>query len=222
MSYYEYDTGYYEPSEFEEQCEQLKETLKRSAWKDLTERIEQLEKEVTELKPYKEKKIEVDTIRRECELKVAQAENKAKEMRIKELFGEHWITAYRINTAYIEQPKCNKCNDRREIEYITPLGRKAKEYCTCAAKQSVYSVRETECLRFYINRNTKIEKYYEPRNGDYDSFDMLHYIYDGKPFDTATYYGSTVFLNKEDCQKCCDFLNEKERAEESRRSQNDQ
>ena len=50
MGYLEYDTGYYEPSEFDEKCEELKDYLRDSVTKELKEKLETLQKENEHMK----------------------------------------------------------------------------------------------------------------------------------------------------------------------------
>lgn len=50
MGYWEYDTGYYEPSEFDEKCEELKDYLRDSVTKELKEKLETLQKENEHMK----------------------------------------------------------------------------------------------------------------------------------------------------------------------------
>lgn len=216
MGYYEYDTGYYEPSEFEELCEQLKETLKKSAWKDLIDKIKELESEIETLKPYKEQKNEVERVKRECERKVQESQKNAKEMRIKELFHDNFLTGYMAQSKNERGEKCDKCDKNRKVTFISPLGREMKEDCACATYKTTYHVAETEVVRFYIINNGKgVERYFKRIYSWYNDgqeegeYDRVSQVYKGEAFDTKTYWDSVVFLDKDDCQRCCDYLNKK-------------
>lgn len=50
MGYWEYDAGYYEPSEFDEKCEELKSYLRDSVTKELKKKLETLQKENEHMK----------------------------------------------------------------------------------------------------------------------------------------------------------------------------
>ena len=203
MSYFdEDDNDFYEPSEFDEKVDDLKSTLKQSVKKEFLDRMESLEKENAELQSIKQRMHVI-----EWEHKEAQA--KARKERLIELFGENMVTAWGVNGVGKQRPKCDQCDVNRRINFKSPQGNDCSEYCECSTRDYIYEPEEYKLVKFSeINRyETRYYKYYANERDSTEEYVETSNIYkDGNPFDKLNSY-RIVFLDKETCQKYCDWKN---------------
>ena len=63
-------------------------------------------------------------------------------MRLTELLKDYKAMIYTVDSNRIYEPKCNLCDDNRQVEYKTPLGRTAKEDCSCKTYTTKHEIRE--------------------------------------------------------------------------------
>lgn len=126
MSYYDEDF-FYEPTEFEGQLEEFKQVLTESIRDDYKEKMAQLEKENAELRVIKNDfetiKQSYEDAKRELRFERSDMERSIRRERLTELMKDFEITLYHAELKFETGPKCDKCNERRAIEYITPLGK---------------------------------------------------------------------------------------------------
>lgn len=216
MNYYDEDF-YAEPCEFEEQIEEFKTALAASVRQKFLDELDALRKENESLREFRDKKktyeLELAQAKAQYEEKMRDAESNANRKRLKDLLALFSVTGYRVRADYKQGPKCDKCDDRRKIHYISPAGRKMIEDCTCAVRTAIYFPKEVPLVSFYAS--DKLSDVYferEDKDMDYDRYDMRADLYDKDkelPFEKINSY-RVVFLKKEDCQRYCDWLNEKE------------
>lgn len=221
-----YDEDFYcEPSEFDQQVENFKTSLANAVKDEFKTEMERLRKENAELQDIKKRFSEITSEHQaklnELNREKSQIALKLKNARLDELLSENkldgWLVGYDMNKA----EKCGKCDSLRRIQYTTPSGRPATEECDCNRNIYSYFPKEIECYRFVQSRKSwggnypDITRYFSRESDrDYDEYNKTTNVYNGKPFEEVQRYG-IVFLDKEVCQKYCDWLTEKERAKEA-------
>lgn len=220
---YDYEEHYYEPSIADEIMVEYQQKMKDALLKTVKNDIEGVKQENERLKEENEKlKEKVNGIaqrERELECKKDNLVREVRSKRLSELMKDFEIAMYRVDDESIKIPKCNKCNNSRKIEFISPLGKKMEEYCTCNVSETVYVVKEFLCVEFRVDRDRKQMlmwyKVKQDRDRDYDHCKILNTdaeVYEeGIKFeDLDTEYHNLFFKSKEQCQKYCDWLNSKE------------
>jgi len=210
ISYYE--DFYDEPSEFERKIDEFKSSLLESIRSEYKAEMERLRKENAELQEVKKriKEIEREREREKTDLEEVKrkAVDEAKKKRLADLLKDYKEIVYGVKSFISVGPKCDKCDSDRKISYKTPMGRDAKENCTCADKIITYKPREAEATSLeHRSADGKVEvNYYDPDN---DRFITLLTIYDdGMDYQDINKY-SIYFETEEECQKYCDWLNQK-------------
>lgn len=230
MSYYDYEDYYGEPSEFEQQIDEFKDSLFNAVKQEHKDKMDKLEKENNELQEVKEnwKSLENEYKSKILELKneKSKLELNAKRMRLEELFeGEFNTILYSPSDIYVYVNKCDKCDDNRKVKFISPSGKELEENCECGKAYRKYTTHPYYCSEFRVNRNRKVEempllmwyKKYKDYDSDYDGYtydnsDLVRKIYSqDMDFETIfnDYKYSIYFRNEEDCEKYCDWLNDK-------------
>jgi len=205
----------YEPSLADgimlEYQQKMKDVLLRSIKQD----IEGIKSENERLKEKNEKLQElvygIQQRENSLEIEKSQFQRKLRRERLSELMGDFEVLMYQADGGSVKIPKCGNCNENRKIEFISPLGRKTNEPCTCDVSKVVYSVKKSRCCEFRIdsdgNSMLMWYKIKEDRNSE-----LARYAYkEGTTFEeleTSSY--NTFFKSKDDCQKYCDWLNSKE------------
>lgn len=213
-----YDDYYYEPSEFEQQIEEFKQSLLRSVKIEHVEEIERLRKENAELQATKKRMKEIETehtvAMRQFSLDKQKYETELKNKRIAELLGDYMLIGWYPSSHTIRKPKCNKCDQNRNIHFKSPSGKDYTEECsTCGGGVSFYEPEEIECYRFsqrkdyYGSKLPPVEKYYMRKTGiNYDTFESNRSLYKGEPHEEIN-LRRVVFATPEECQKYCDWKN---------------
>ena len=223
---YDYYDDYYEPSATEEAMHEIESILKQGIKKEIQDELERLRKENAELKEFKDNmsayKRELNNLKSDCARQIAEANEKAKKLRIHELLGDNITTGYAVHIHNERPPKCDKCDHNRRMKFISPLGREMSEDCICAKYTTTYSVEEVELIKFAIHKRGGwpekecLVKYYQHAattyndSKDYNSYEAITDIYKDKPFEEVNRY-RTVFLDKDKCQEYCDWLNKQKK-----------
>ena len=223
-----WDEPYYEPTIGDEIFLEA-ETKLRDALKDsIKQEIENLKKSNHQLQNKNmelEKQIG-DIKRRELvlERKEQDLEKSILRKRLGELFKPlvDQVNLWRIDHDYIVGEKCNKCDNNRQIEFISPLGRKMKEKCKCANGAYCYYPKFSimKSILFtqdaYLPENVKVIPTWTRLNWEesYIKFTLERYIEDLSEYDENTLfadldYTNVAFAKQEDCQKFADYLNKK-------------
>ena len=229
-----YDDYWNEPSEFDQQIEEFKDSLRASIKDEIKEKIESLEKELAELKEFKDEKDkfihkyenEINKIKNEADVVVRDAKNsekKWKKARLHELLGDCLMVGWRVGHSSEYGEKCDKCDDNRKIHFTSPQGREYTEDCQCAKRHYKYFPKEAVLAKFYVRKKNFFggndeksnfyDRYYTVKEHDdcdcYDFSDDVYPSLTNVDYKTITPYYA-VFLNKEDCKKFCDWKNEQE------------
>ena len=208
---------YYEPSEFEEEIQNLKQSIRDSVRKEIKDEMDRLRVENAELREVKENWQEIKNVHVKAmsDLKFAKenAEWEAKKARAKDILADLAVIGYRPSVRYEVGPKCDKCDQYRYRHFISPLGREMKEECTCKKAKRIYSPAENKLLEFHIGREIG-SVYYEraeDKDIDCDTYSLRADVYKELPDDlTKINEYRAVFINKDDCQRYCDEMNKAE------------
>jgi hypothetical protein len=220
---YEYEDFYHETSEFEQQVDEFKQALLKSVKEEYKAEMEQLRKENAELQ---EVKNNFDQIKRESESKIRELDIEKNNLRrtvrnerLTELMKDFHVIAYRARSKNEELPKCDKCNEIRRIEFLSPTGKQMTEECECSKGRKIYVPDEVEVAEFTIDRHgTGMSMWYCRKYADsdhYHSTDYAEHIYKtGTNYEELGSHWGVFFRDKEECQKYCDWLTEKESKED--------
>lgn len=226
--YYDYDDYWAELSEFDQQIEEFKDSLRNSVKDEIKEKITSLENELSELKEFRDEK---DKFIQECESKVREAkreaevairtakesEEKWKKARLHQLLGDYLTVGWKVGNSWEYGEKCNKCDENRKIHFTSPQGKKYTEDCQCAKRHYKYFPKEATLCKFYVRKENfgwDDNRYYTvvDCDDDYDRYERADHIYtssDDIDYEKVNSYNA-VFLNEEDCQKFCDWKNKQE------------
>lgn len=237
MSWDDFD-DYYEPREGEIFFDEMKEKFREILREDINSELEKLTRENAELrktvKEYNDKKMELARRERDIQYKEdnlkRDVERDFYSKTMDEVFehlledSEVWYAEYVPH----EKPKCDLCNEEREMIATYPNGEVVKKQCDCARPTYTYEP------VISVNKQIKFHKAYKPRysdhkkcyftknhtpNKDYvEAYDYysefrIENIYDEfnnevKEYHEAKRYGEKVaFRNRDACQKYCDWLN---------------
>jgi hypothetical protein len=238
MSYWDYEEPMWEPSEADELFDEIKSKLidaakdsLKSDMEHLKSRNEYLEKRNKELEDKarevssKESDLEYKSrnLRREVEREFYKAaiEDIFKDMIEK---SQLWFAENKPH----EKPKCDKCDENRNWVLTWPNGEKVTKKCDCAQPDYWYEPKEAwiDTLRYRIqNSNYQSERYYrldktyDRIGGEYNDYSYadfgIQFVYDKFCDDVIEKkeqlrYGKYIgFKSKEECQKYCDWLNER-------------
>lgn len=218
-----YGDDYFEPSEFDMLVDVWKETLKQSVKKEYQDEMERLKKENAKLFDIKNnwakkcRELEAEKDKYRCA--TINVEKEAKKARLHELLEPYSKPAWGVNYHYeYAREKCDKCDKNGYIHYKTPMGRDAKEECSCRKRRRIFEPAEaeiTEISEFIKSYDPKkIKVYFEYEKDEGRSYEEDKYktvqVYSGQDFKDINICYGMVFLDKEKCQEYCDWLNDKE------------
>lgn len=222
MSYY--DEGYYyEPSEFEQQIDEFKESLMKAVKDEHKEEIERLRTENAELQ---EVKRNFESIKRDYNQKVSELgiqknnmKNEVRRERLLELMGDFKAELFSPRRNRKSGPKCNKCDDTRNIPFLSPSGREMKEECVCKNNIIFFEPQTSICSSFAVRNGEFIAWYksYSVDRADGMELESLgvsgvaKFIWSGERFEKIQEQYYNVFFEKiEECQAYCDWLTEQQ------------
>ena len=213
----EYD-DFYEPSEYEIMVEQFKDELRKSVKQEIQDEMERLRKENQELQEIKRnfnKALveEQDNLRKKAN-EFEEAKINLARKKVDELFKEAGLykELYTIRYKRVRKKKCDKCDEDRKIWYKTPSGKDAFEYCECSYNYNKYKPEKVKYIYYTtIDRGKKLLLQFNSDDHWTVTHDPKNVYKDGMDFsDMQTTWGRALFENEEDCQRFCDYLNEKE------------
>lgn len=218
MIYYN-EEFYQEPSEFDMLVDDFKKSLTESIKDEYVAEMEKLKKENAELQDIKNDfeniKRDYESRKRELERERNDLQSKVRRERLVDLLEDHKITMYRAYSERKYPEKCDKCDDRRQIKYTSPLGRKTSEDCLCRNPKTVYFPKEFIRYEFKLNRDKNgLTAWYRQYGDNEDGFVndnsiLADNIYStGMSFEEINSY-NTFFKTEEECLAYCEFLNKK-------------
>lgn len=210
--------------EFDKQIEKFKTALRADVKRETKELIERSQKELDELKDYKALKNKIERKYHDEIAKMAKAEadieRKYRNKKAQEILAECCTVGWRAAWRYDEpKEKCDKCDEDGYITFYSPQGTKYREQCKCRHKNVIYYPAETRLARIYANKSPEIVQFYYDKlrvdgQSDYVRCYVVHSS-DFKPENIDSYdYCVTIFESKEDCEKCCEWLNNREKNNE--------
>lgn len=219
MCYWD-DGDYFEPSEFDEKIEELKNELRESVKKEINDEIEKLRKENKELQGIKRNfesvKKDFERKKDECDRAIRNAESKAKQARLKELMEHFKVTLWAVSWDYRYKKKCDKCDKNRRIQVALPSGKTVDDECSCRVSKKVYypkenvlyelSERNREFMAWYMAEGDRGEEYFVrgPR-AEYAKV-VVDHNKDFKEIETEE-LRKVFFTTKEECQAFCNYIN---------------
>lgn len=217
---YDYDREFYEePSILDFAIDAFKKEMLDAVKSEYKNKMDQLEKENKELQGVKADfdaiKLSYKKAERELERKKYDLLSEVRKERLSQLMGDMVVVAYGVDYDNVELPKCDKCDENRRLNYITPLGNSAYESCDCSKKYTVYKPEEAILYELKL-RNSEISGFYKLKNeGSRDEYltsysDKLISSDDLVTADLSIY--DTFFRTIEQAQKFCDLINEKKKA----------
>lgn len=199
---------FYEPSEFDSQIEEFKSYLRESVKQEIKDELERLRKENESLQGIKNRMGEIE---REHERAMSSAKQKVMRMKFADIIEACSQVYYTITIYSVPRPKCDRCNDKRMIEYTTPLGRTAYEHCTCYDQMIRYKP-EAHYVCEISERNGAIIVWHKKPHDDGDGWSSARVVKpedvcDNKDFAEIPNPLSAYFRNEDLCQAYCDWLN---------------
>jgi len=180
-----YEDYFYEPNEFEQQVEEFKDVLKQSVAKEIADRIVTLE---NENKILKERVKGVDELEKTYKVQISHLEGeKANILRgykqelynatLKDLFDNCTLfqRIYKIDQIRTPTPKCDLCDDKRNVIAVSPDGREHTVGCSCRFDKLSYQVNDNTHTAIYIQKGKKEDNFrFEVRNDS--SYEYGHRI----------------------------------------------
>ena len=199
----------------------LIEAIKESVRQDIKAEMERLRKENAELQQYKQERQEVENVKKlyasRLQTEVEAYKRELRSAKIKELFGDYIVIGWGIEQKITLPPKCDKCDEVRYIHFKSPSGKDLREPCQCAKGKKEYLPLDLHLIRIrqdnLFNGKRRIWNYYAPSVHDSDDYrDMFDWVYKGEPFEKINEW-NVVFLDKETCEKYCEWKTEQEAKE---------
>lgn len=228
----EFWEDYEEPSEYDRLVYELKESLKSQIKQEVTDKIKRLEKELNELKEFRDNKQKYDNKISELKFELEKSENsieeKAKKLKLNEFLSMIESPAWCIkgDWEYVN-PKCDKCDDNRIIHFFAPSGKEHTESCPHCGERKYKYFPEEAILVYMKERELKRIKEYE-MNGvelmyvhkhlfneyfktecDYTE---IRKCYSGEDISKLSRYTlcNMYYRNIEDCKRACEYLQNSE------------
>jgi hypothetical protein len=235
MNYDDYE-NYYEPSEVDQLVEEFRDKVREHLLPNIREEIERLNKENGELQrknnEYKNREAELNSKERDLKYK---EENLKREVE-REFYASNigdtlkdYIEKAEVwfaDNKGFEQEKCSLCNNERRL--IAKFKNKKTTEIDCDCKRLVYKyvpeISELSLIKFnkkdsryQSDRNFYFSRSYTPsKNSNYDysynEFKLDHIVDEFNDdtkelYENKKYNAEIGFKTKEECQKYCDWLN---------------
>ncbi|MBW7475932.1 hypothetical protein K0T92_14395 [Paenibacillus oenotherae] len=214
----DYDDEFYdEPSEFDQQIDEFKQSLLNAVRDKYKAEMEQLQKKNEELQDTKSRLEEIEREHRrklnELDSVKRDALNIVRKEKLTKLMESLYVKVYAAESYREELPKCDKCNERRMIEFPSPSGKLLTEECSCKNGRKKFRPKEHVCVEFASN-DGKLSAWYKPSDC-IDSEHMKSSTYmeslgDDVPFSDIKYHWKSFFLDESKCQAYCDWLTQRE------------
>ncbi len=212
---------FYEPSEIEIMFAELRHNILKTVKEEYVSEMEKLKNENAELqdvkKNFEQIKRDHDRKKRELEYEYQDLKSKVRRERLSELMKDYEVELWTVSSRSKSLPKCDKCDDKRRIHYVTPLGKETYESCDCDMKISIYEPIPIQLSSFSI-RDGKGQAWYKLERHNRDEWisyyeDSIHgkeLITDESQFENVKWAYRTLFKTEEIAQKYCDQKNNEE------------
>ena len=215
--YYMDDEEYFEPGEFDEKIEELKNELREHVKKEVKDELEKLREENKKLQNIKENfesiKEDYERKKEECKSAMKKAGTKAARARLKALMEQFKTVMWSVNWSYQYKKKCDNCDKYRKVKVTLPSGNVVDDDCKCAERKKTYQLEENQ-LYMLSDTSGKITGWYKAIAGGYFGIDgrstdtIVDHNKDFKELEENLWH--TFFTTKEECQEFCDYMNKKE------------
>lgn len=208
---------YDDHSEFDAQVDEFKESLKKAVKQEHIDEMNRIKKENEELQEVKKN---FEAIKQEYARKEQALENerrhllsKVRQERLTELLKGSEVTMFRASVDYVDAPKCDRCDDYGKIHFLSPLGKKMTEQCSCKKSVKVYVAEEVVRTEFKVSRYDSV-LWYKPYRSSEDGIVLDEYASSsvakkifkkGDSFAKLNQY-ETFFVSQEDCLEYCEYL----------------
>lgn len=184
---------------------------------EMKDEIERQERELEELRDFRDRKAEIERehaeFLRKSKLEINRAEENAKKARLADLFAQYPLAAWRPHYEVVKPPKCDKCDEQRRIHFFSPSGVDHTEMCECDIGTAVYSPKPVELYEIWQSEwggNISVRYYMSGDKNTVSLFeDTVHTAPMLKPWPTEN-WTRHVFKNREDCEEYCKFLTDSE------------
>jgi uncharacterized protein YdcH (DUF465 family) len=220
---YDDEDGFYDNyNEFDAQIKEFQQGLIKGVKQQFLDKLNQLTEENAHLQSIADRMQEIEKEHqaklRELDKEKQSLVYKVRQERISQLFADRKTTMYHVTYKYIDKPKCDECNDKREIVFLSPQGKSVKTKCKCADTDKIFVPELNEAYEISIhNIDNNIPRVWfrarnEGKKDEYfsnESTDYCDATYSGQEYSSLDKYG-TFFAEQTDCQKYCDYLNNKE------------
>ena len=226
-----YDPDYYfehEPSEADRLFDEIKERIRSQVKQEITEELTALRRTKTremseQLGNLRTLEKDAERAKREYEMKKDSAEYEARRQvekgGLKKLLTVLAEPRYTVSYEYLSGPKCDKCNEDRDLEYTTPRGKAATERCECATSTRHWKVEEV-FVHEVQKRNGQLtiwyrgtDAYLTDRESDYfNSGSVLKSADAAELEDILRQPNDYSFTSEEAAQKVTDARNAKDAA----------
>ena len=222
-------------SEYDKLIYDLKESLKSGIKQEITDNINDLESQLYEVREFIAERNrymeEMKTLERKLNESEKSVDKRAKDMRLREFLETFKKPAWVCDYKWVyPKEKCNKCDDKRSIHFFAPSGKEYTESCPfCGEHRMEYYPQEAALIEIKETKHSiPIEqeiqgihftfavprKYVERElRGEDVFYTDIEILYGGEDFNIAYDIFRTYFRNKEDCQRACDWLNERNKLE---------
>lgn len=211
------------PSDFDIAIEEFKEGLRKIVRDEYVKEMTRLKKENEELQEVKKNWAQIQMEyqfkeekfnREKSEIERELARKKFNELTTIADFSEHlYVIDYK--EGYV--PKCNKCDDNRQIHFTSPSGRDCKEDCpVCGKRYCIYYPKPVDAIKIRFSKDpylknevwaVKCDEYCE--NITYQKENVWKGAAEEFNFDDYYTLRHTCFESKELVQQICDRINKK-------------
>lgn len=211
------------PSDFDIAIEEFKEGLRKTVKEEILNEMARLKKENEELQDvrknwaqiqmeyrFKEEKFN----REKSEIERELARKKINELTTIADFSEH---LYFIDYKEGYVPKCDKCDDNRQIHFTSPSGRDCEEDCpVCGKRYCIYYPKPVDAIKIRFSKDPYLKSEvwavkYEEYCGNITYNTENIWKGTAEEFNIDDYYTlrHTCFESKDLAQKICDRINKK-------------
>lgn len=215
MSEYFDCDDFYGHSEFEQEIDHMKETLRASVKKEILDELNALRIENDELRLLKDHFEEAVRIYKDkckqSEFEAERAIKNAEFKRFEELVSRVAPIAYCVDFYTVQRPKCDRCDEQRYVKFITPLGREMRERCTCFDYKKVYFVKKAPIVELHY-RDREIPNTMHLVNPDgEDRFSMFSCEFEDEvPFEKINPW-KVLFRDENRAKRYAAWMNAKEK-----------
>lgn len=209
------DDRYFEPSLADDILSEYTEKMKSALTDNFKTMLTELQ-ETNKLLLARNAELEITIAKQRSELGAInrdknEIQQQVRKERLSELMKDFEVVMYQVHNQGKKHHKCDKCNEKRQIEFLSPSGKQMSESCSCDKAYTHYVPEEFVCSEF--NLRDEFRAWYKRKMYD----NKEYYVLDTSTFAAAVYSDgmdyaqidkySTFFRTKQECQEYCEWLN---------------